>query len=223
MNENQKKDIIISFMIYRKLIGYLGMALPIVAVLGGFMPQGGIIQESISNYYYTNMRDFFVGILCCVSLFLICYRGYEAIDDIITDISGICALGIAMFPMSLQGSYKVGIFNINDNVSNNFHYAFAALFFLSLAFNSLVLFTKHKGGQMSKEKRMRNFTFRMSGIIILGCLLFLAIYSICLQNTSVSKINPILICETIALFAFGISWLIKGQTVLKDKIIAINN
>jgi len=123
--------LIISYLTMRRIIGILGIGLPVIVMLGGFIQNGFVFSESISSYYYTNMRDFFVGLLCCTGLFLISYKGYERIDNIIGNISGIFAVGIAFFPTSLEnaGIFKTGILQLNDNVSVVFHFTCAALFF----------------------------------------------------------------------------------------------
>jgi len=38
------------------------------------------IQDSISSYYYTDMRDVLVGSLCAIGVFLWSYRGYDDPD-----------------------------------------------------------------------------------------------------------------------------------------------
>ena len=62
---------------------------------------GHDLQASISGYYYTHMRDLYVGILSGVALFLISYRGYEEVDNIVVNMSGVFALGIVMFPTAV--------------------------------------------------------------------------------------------------------------------------
>ncbi|MGD1006329.1 MAG: hypothetical protein ABR980_03750 [Ignavibacteriaceae bacterium] len=42
-------------------------------------------------------------------------------------------------------------------------------------------------------------------------------YTTFFKTTFIWKIHPVLIFESIALIAFGISWLIKGHTFYKDK------
>ena len=62
----------------RRAIGYLGISLPILLVglsLISFFETS--VQYSISDYYYTNLREVFTGTLCAVGLFLICYKGME--------------------------------------------------------------------------------------------------------------------------------------------------
>ena len=55
-------------------------------------------HESISYYYYTPVRDFFVGALCSLGVFLVFYLGYNGLDTAITDLAGICSIGIAPRP-----------------------------------------------------------------------------------------------------------------------------
>jgi hypothetical protein len=202
----------------RRMIGILGIALPIVVVVGGLI-QGKIeIQPSISGYYYTNMRDFFIGILCIVSIFLISYKGYEKIDNLIGNLSGIFALGMVLFPTEMCNgeSSSVGIFLLNDNISGYIHLVFGFLFFVTLSYNSIFLFTKRQPGHFSEAKRRRNFIYRFCGSIMILATLLIVVYTLFLRNTAFDKIYPVLILETISLFAFGISWLVKGNTFFKD-------
>jgi len=220
MSMNQDRYFIISFLTMRRLIGILGISLPIIVVLGGFLQSGFIVQGSISGYYYTNMRDFFVGLLCGVSLFLISYKGYEKIDDLIGNLSGIFALGIVVFPTSMYSDQvvKVGIFLLDDNVSEYIHLTFGTLFFLALSFNSMFLFTKRVPGVLSREKKRRNLIYRICGIVMILEIFCTTIYTLFLRDTYISKYYPVLIFESIALLAFGISWLVKGHTLFRDRI-----
>ncbi len=204
----------------RRLIGVLGIALPIIVVAGGFIQNGPVIQGSISGYYYTNMRDFLVGLLCVVSLFLISYKGYEKIDDIVGIVSGVSALGMIIFPTSMFSGkiVKVGMFLIDDNISEYLHLAFGALFFLSLAFNSLFLFTRRHPGVMGKAKKRRNMIYRSCGIVMILAVVCIIIYMTSLMHTVIAKMDPVFILESIALLAFGVSWLVKGNTLFKDKM-----
>jgi len=216
---NRHTNLIISYLTLRRLVGVLGMALPVIVVGGGFLQSSAIVQGSISGYYYTNMRDCFVGILCGVGLFLISYKGYDRIDDLIGTISGICAFGLAAFPTGTFSGHavSVGMFLIDDSVSEHIHLTFGALFFLSLSFNSIFLFTRHEPGFMTREKRRRNKTYRVCGVIMLSTTATLTAYTSLLTGSAISRYNPVLILESIALLAFGISWLVKGETLFRDK------
>jgi hypothetical protein len=86
-----------------------------------------------------------------------------------------------------------------------------------LSFNSIFLFTKHGPGPITKEKRHRNVIYRLCGIVMLFSMLCTTIYTSFFQRTFLWKIHPVLILESIALLAFGVSWLVKGHTLYKDK------
>jgi hypothetical protein len=219
MSMKQEKNLIISYLTMRRLIGILGTALPIIVVVGGFIQNGFVVQGSISGYYYTNMRDFFIGLLCGVSLFLISYKGYEKIDDIVSNLSGIFALGMVVFPTAMYSGkvVPVGTFLINDNISEYIHLTFGALFFLALSFNAMFLFTKRDPGILNKEKMRRNIIYRICGIVMTFAIACAIIYTLFLRGTFLSKVYPVLVFESIALLAFGISWLVKGHTLFRDK------
>ena len=217
LTRNQR--VIISYLTMRRMIGVLGIALPVIVVLGGFLQNGFVIQGSISGYYYTNMRDFFVGLLCIVSVFLISYQGYEKIDNMISTLSGIFAIGMIIFPTAMYSGkiVKVGMFLIDDNISEYVHLTFGTLFFLALSFNSIFLFTKRHSILLTPPKRRRNILYRVCGIVMIVSILCIIIYMLLFRNTFVSGLNPVLFLESIALLAFGISWLVKGNTFFKDQ------
>jgi hypothetical protein len=219
MATKSKTNLIISYLTMRRLIGILGMMLPFVVVLGGFIQTSFAIKSSISDYYYSNMRDFFVGLLCCVSLFLITYRGYDIIDDVLTNLCGIFALGIVAFPTSANSGevVKVGVCLISDHISAFIHLSFAGLFFLLLSFNSIFLFTKHGTEIVSVQKRKRNIVYIVCGLLMFFSIVFIALYFLYFQESFLSGFHPVLIFETIALLAFGFSWLVKGGTLFRDK------
>ncbi|MDP2036586.1 MAG: hypothetical protein Q8L04_04330 [Ignavibacteria bacterium] len=49
-------------------------------------------------------------------------------------------------------------------------------------------------------------------------ILLIILYMNFLRDTYVSETHTILIFESIALVAFGITWLVKGNTLFKDQI-----
>jgi len=213
------ESLILSYLIMRRVIGILGICLPVMVVLIGFLQNGLTFKGSISSYYFTNSRDIFVGILGTVALFLISYKGYDSTDNIITNLSGVFALGIIVFPTSmyLGTAVKVGTFLINDNISEYIHLTFSAMFFIALAYNSIFLFTKQGEGEPTKEKMKRNIIYVICGILILLSLICILIFFVFFENTSAAKWVPTLVFETVALIAFGFSWLVKGETLYRDK------
>lgn len=75
-----KTKLVISYLVLRKAIGYLGIALPFILVFGNMLLNKPGIQSSISSYYYTPMRDVFVGTMCAIAVFMMSYKGYERKD-----------------------------------------------------------------------------------------------------------------------------------------------
>lgn len=207
----RKSEYLISYMTLRKAIGILGVLFPIILVIGTIVACGyDHILGSISEYYHSVMRNIFVGILCAIALFLFSYRGYNQIDNIMGNLACLFALGVAFFPMSLGPS----------DLIDKIHFTSAALLFLTLSFFSLFLFTKTKdNNKMTKLKRHRNRVYITCGIIMLGCILLISSYFIfeLHQYLVIYNLKPIFWLETFALWAFGVSWLTKGQAILSDE------
>lgn len=208
---------IISYNLLRKLIGFIGIFLPVVLIIGSFLSgKYDSVQPSISDYYFTTMGDVFVGSLCAVSLFLFCYKGYDYRDNITANLAAFFAVCIAFFPTSTDlPRTHLGLLE-NESVSSTLHFTSAALFFCCLAFFCLYLFKLSKGYQ-SKKKQLRNRVYTICGIIILSSVLILAANAFIVPIQEFLKpYKPVIVFETIALWAFGISWITKAQTILAD-------
>ena len=109
---------------------------------------------------------------------------------------------------------------LESNVSNAIHYISAALLFSSFAYFSLVQFTKtNKPGRPSVAKRTRNNIYKICGWVIVVCIVgIIGIYWLPVDlYRKIRFLKPTFTLETIALLAFGFSWLIKGDTFFKDK------
>lgn len=217
-NSNEENSQLISHITLRKVIGFIGIFLPIVLVLGSFLSgKYHTVQPSISDYYYTTMGDLFVGSLCAISLFLFCYKGYDNRDNITANIAAFLGLCIAFFPTSTHlEKNHLGLIE-NENVAAAIHFTAAILFFIALAFFSIYLFTLSKG-YISRQKKLRNKVYKTCGYIILICIILMGIYFFSEKmQLLLENYYPILILETIALWAFGISWITKAKTILNDK------
>lgn len=181
----------------RAMIGWLGMLLPwiVVLLIGSFPP-------SISATWYTNACTSFMIILGAASFLLMCYKGYSKIDDILLTCSGIAGLCICLFPCSIgSGEEKIGTFLIKGTISATIHDISAVIFFVLLAYNSFFLFTK-SSGEMTRNKKIRNFIYRICGIGMIGSFLLLLLPSFYIKTWLV---------EAVALFFFGVSFLTKAD------------
>ncbi len=200
--------LVISYLEIRKGVGVIGIALPILLVAGYLIFEGPGIQNSISAYYHTVMRDVLVGCLWAIAVFLLSYRGYEG-DDRIGDLASLFAIGVALFPVTPAGS------NARDEfIIGWVHWLFAAALFLTLAYFCLVLFRKGKPDP-TPQKRKRNWVYTVSGWLILACIAGIAAVSL-FPDSRVHDADPVFWLEAIAVWAFGWAWFTKGEGILKD-------
>jgi len=211
-------SLIMSYLSLRIIIGILGVVLPLILLIGANLFYDCQVQESISAYYHTGMRDFFVGIICAIAVFLFTYKGYERKDDIAGNFACVFALGVAFFPSSYFG---IKTHCIPKHLDNGFfdilHLVSAGLLFTMLAYFSYFLFTKSKGTPTS-QKLKRNVLYKCCGILIVVCILAITLYVLFLRDKfpRLQPFAPIFWLESIALWAFGFSWLTKGEMIMKD-------
>jgi hypothetical protein len=200
----------------RRAIGILGIGLPVVLVILSLIPFfKSSVQPSISSYYYTNLRDIFTGVLCAVGLFLIRYKGFGGKsfwtnDDLLTNIAGYMAFGIALFPTNPDDwSAKIYSFlPLNYNFLGWIHYGFAAAFFIILALISIKIFTigQNRDAKIPVSVLNENYIYKTCGYLILIFIILIPVFA-CLKIFDQSTLT----LEALALIAFGISWLIKGR------------
>lgn len=195
---------LVSYLTLRRVVGVLGVALPVVLALWGFAICGCVeIQPSLSHYYGLRTRDALVGILFAIAWFLFTYRGYERVDDVAGNLACLCALGVALFPNSGTGWERA------------LHFGSAVGLFLVLSYFSLFLFTK-SGGSPTPEKKIRNRVYRACGVSMLVCIGLIGLCYWRLQDIAVTALKPVFWLESLTLWAFGISWFVKGETLWKD-------
>ena len=199
---------LVSYRTLRRVVGLLGVTLPIVLAVWGFAIVGNIqLQPSISDYYLLRTRDAFVGVLFTIGWFLFTYRGYDRRDDTAGNLACVFALGVALFPNSgSRGEHVV-------------HVASATALFLVLAYFSFFLFTLSDGAP-TPEKLVRNRIYRTCGVLIVLCVAAAATGSQFLGTTALPVVSPLFWLESAALWAFGVSWFVKGETIFNDKGLA---
>ncbi len=209
----RQDPLVFSYLTLRKAVGIIGFALPFVLAFGKMLSQGGGVQSSISGYYYTDMRNIFVGSLCAIGVFLLSCKGYDRRDKIAGYLACVFAIGVALFPTTpYTGATPL------DKLIGKLHWSFAALLFLTFAYFSLRLFTQTAPDKMpTRRKFQRNTVYRVCGYIILACIFFLAIVALPSVKALVEQLSPVFWLESLAIIAFGVSWLTKGETILKDE------
>jgi hypothetical protein len=217
MTTDKETSLVISYMTLRKIIGILGMALPFVLSLGEWAIFGKGLQGSMSAYYHTGMRDVFVGILFAIGFFLFSYKGPDRKDNIAGNLACLFAVGVALFRTTPEGKDAVDVAGI-------VHLACAGLFFLTLTYFSLFLFTKtNPDVKPTRRKLQRNIVYRVCGGIMAASILLMMLYSFLPKGVTapLKPLSPIYWLEALAIIAFGVSWFVKGEAILKDETEAV--
>jgi hypothetical protein len=214
------QTIVQSYLLLRRGIGIIGVALPFVLIIGKIILESPGISGSISAYYYSVMRDVFVGSLFATGIFLICYR-YDLLDDIASTIAGICAIGVALFPTTPEVDA-----NQQQAAIGLAHGSFAASFFIILALMAIFLFRRTDQASPLRRKQQRNMVYLICGIVILASVVLAALILFVpfLHGASwLQSLHPIFFLESFAILAFGAAWFVKGETfILKDKKIGVS-
>ena len=190
-----RSPIVLSYLALRKAVGGIALALPFVVAIPWAVLHH-TVQTSISAYYYTGMRNLFVGSLCAIGMFMLSARGYDSLDEIAGIFSAACAIGVAFFPTSpMHQRTFVG----------DVHYAFAGALFLTLAFFCLVLFKMSADHHtLTAKKIQRNRVYTACGIVILASLALLPATTLVFHLKHVlPHIAPGIFFETTSLIAFG--------------------
>jgi hypothetical protein len=208
-----KDPVVLSYLALRKTVGGVALTLPFAMAIPWALLHHAILP-SISAYYYTGMRNLFVGFLCAIGMFMLCARGYDRMDEIAGITSAICAIGVAFFPTSPASGATHGQVVVGD-----VHYIFAAALFLTLALFCLVLFKMSaQNHTVTRQKIQRNRVYTACGIVILISLALLPAMTLVFHVRYVfPDVAPGLFFETTSLLAFGFAWIVKGETLLKDE------
>jgi hypothetical protein len=223
--KEKENKLVVSYKTLRNLIGYCGMILPIMLILTTrTAPYDKNIESSFSDYYYTSSGDILVSFLCTLGAFLFIYKGYNMKENILSTIAGICGIIAAFSPTAtedLRQSFSVHtpLNNVPEIFGFERHTIVAGLFFIILGFISLCCFPQTDlNKQITTLKKKRNNIFKICGWIMLISVIIMAIYFLSDRfSTMFGKIPFIFIMETIATWAFGISWLTIGETIYPDE------
>ena len=216
-------ELALSQLSLRKGLGMLGLALPAVFLIGS---PGIPLQRSLSAYYYIpHLHDLLVGVLCAIGAFLVFYRGYRTVpkafkrlpawlsrhmtDTKLTTLAGLGALATALLPTC----------ETMAQCSNKFvgylHVAGAVTFLATLAVLSIWAFTESDTDPKDWDatKRWSNRIYITCGWVILGALAAAGLV-LWLGITAFGPFTqPIFWLESVAIWAFGISWLVKGEAI----------
>lgn len=194
----------LSYLTQRKVIGWLGMLLPVLCLSSCLF-----IENRPDEWFYSlsatyHLSPMLTMTLSCTAIFLMTYQGYDKSDRLMNLASGVFALGVVFFPCNtvwLDPDKPIGLFQLSPSVSQIVHNVSAGLLFFSFSLNILLQFTKGKGAT-------RTLIFKICGW---GMIIFLVFFLL----SEVFQFLPgyfTMIFEAILLLLFGVAWLVKGKT-----------
>ena len=203
----------LSYRFLRRLLGQLGIALPVILILG--MGNGLRVEPSISDYFYTKMSTVFTGVLISFGLFLFSYRGHKRkpeqgeriSDNRLTNLAGLFAIAAALIPIHLPEDAKTACHVVlcpTAVIWGDIHLICAGAFLLLMGIMAMTKFCIH-----TQKPWMKTY-FKWSGIVVILSLLFMFVYLL-LDKEQRPFANGIFWAEVVALLAFGSAWLIKGR------------
>lgn len=202
----------LSYLGVRRGVGFLSLTLPVVLVVGKLLLDGGGIQDSISAYYYTGMRDYFVGSNCAVGVFLLCHR-YQRTDNYLSTAAALFVVGLSLLPTTEPGTSHTS----TQSAVGTVHFLCATLYFLLQAVFAFFLFTRTDPHlPPTRQKRRRNVLYRVCGIVIVVCLGLIGATNLVLSEQVRHQLHSLFWLESIATWAIAAAWLVKGGLFLTD-------
>lgn len=208
-------------------IGILAIALPIILVGYGYLGHNLPMQDSISAYYHAfvptadipdvrsvegfgHMRNWFVGILWAIGVFLFLYKGFGNRENTALNIAGFLLICVAMFPMGWAcGSTcpKVSMHGVS-----------AILFFLLISY--VCIFRAGDTVKASvipdpKERERYLFWYRVFGIIM-------ASFPLLVTALEFFEVRPfgsyvVLVIEAVGIITFACYWILKTLEISRSK------
>lgn len=206
----------------RLAIGAIGIGLPVALIAGNaILGARTIIPYSMSGSYYTPARNLFVGSLCALGVFLICYR-HSRRQDFCTTFAGACALAVAFSPTAPPPP------RMEPGWVNYLHGSAAGALIFTLGLFCWVVFVDYDKTRLPPhagiEDRVkawcanvwkalkvdgRQRTYVISGFVVFLSGL-LALYAGAWPASWSENWPSVYLFEAVAVFAFGAAWFTAG-------------
>jgi len=196
---NTRPNEVFEYRTHRLVVGLIAISLPfIVSLLSGER------LGSISASYFTEARDWLVGLLFVVGAFLLSYNGHTKRQSVISKIAAIAAAGIAVFPTACK--------TCETSPTTVVHFICATVLFSSLAYFCLGPFREKLVGKGGK-KLVRRRIYLACGVTMIACMVVIAAGTLILPSEFIDDWRIVYWGEAIALFAFGIAWFVSGKAL----------
>lgn len=214
---------------YRELrmwVGILALLFPVLLIGWGRL-WGIEVQQTMSNYYYAPdakgsaelfrasldmfpVRLWFCGILFIVGFFLHKYHGFSKWEDILLSAAGWFAIGVAVFPMSIDGRNEYDFvtkpLHLPPQVS--LHGIFAVLAFLSIGI-VIVFFANATLSKLKHPEPVKYKLLKAAYLVIAAGMVGGIGYSI-IENMLHPEGVFVLRAEWVGVWSFAAYWFVKN-------------
>ena len=196
-----------SYFSMRVAIAAIGLALPLVLLIGGALT-GCAVQTSLSAYFHTPVRDLFVGMLFLIAAPLHLYHGYSRRENLALNIAAVGAVMVALFPTGLPDTGAC-LTDAARDPAPVLHIIGAFAFFLGGAFVAIVCAPETLDRLPEESAARYRMTYRSLGsIMVLTPISALAI-------TLLVRVQPyyVLVVEILGVATLAVFWLVKTQEI----------
>ena len=226
--EQLRQHVLATYFGLRIGIAVVGIALPLVVWIGGYLYAHLCLQRSISAYYHAvgptfhSMRNWLVGSLFVVGFFLYLYKGFSKLENILLNIGGVLAVLVALVPMTWQPCDLV-ICGTTPAMCKgpgwSPHGIFAVGFFLCIVFvifycsNDTLPLIKDAGLPNADELITRyKRIYRAIAIVMVTSIA--AAYVLNIRGSSPSRVFWM---EVAGIWSFAAYWLVKSHEMSKTE------
>jgi len=191
----------------RRGMAVIAFLLPLVLLLGGKWIYAVPTQTSISAYYYANenLRDILVGVLFAVGTFLYLYKG-EWWENLLLDIAGVCAVGIAIFETAKGGDCSPDTHGVTA------HGIFAVLFFTAISVVCISVAVQKEDVKRTRRLGLRTYSYVSCAFVMLVTMIVGLVYSFFLPapaKLALCNANVIFWLEAFGIWAFSTFWFLR--------------
>jgi hypothetical protein len=184
------------------------VALPLVLYFGGVY-RGKVrdLLPSISDYYFSNdalLRDWFVGTLCAVGVFLYSYKGFSVRENVALNIAGIFAVLTALNPCVCGDPGR----------SPSIHGVSAVSFYLAMAY--VCLRCAPETLELSDDNKFKatfSRLYRIIGWSLIASPVLAVLASFFLNQFDKKQF----FIETLGLLTFAAYWLVKSREMSRTE------
>ncbi len=216
MRQQVKDPFLTTYFNLRTALGGIALMFPLVLLAGGFITEGQVLP-SISDYYFSSMRDFVVGALVAIGIFFMGYKGDAPLhsdlrDDITGLLAGAAAIGLALFPNKPHSNGIETFFHaiMDDRISVIIHFLSSFVFLTTLTVFCLRKFAKDADTRQRRIYQICGWAIIAAGVLATFAS-FVRAFDWFEARLWVEDWNVIFWLEAAGIWSFCASWLVKGK------------